>query len=60
MKNISKTIKYTELSELQKETLTEIKKFVRAAHSIDLGVRCDGKNKLFQADFLREILLQII
>lgn len=53
-------IYYTPLNEPQKETLKRIKKLCKSAHMIDLKFRDCGEDKYVEADFLREILVQIV
>ena len=54
------TIEYFPLNEPQQETLRRIKKLAKTSHFIDIRFRDNGEYKIEQADFLREILKQII
>ena len=53
-------IEYPALNEPQKETLERIKKLAKSAHFLDLKFRDNGQDKIEQADFLRQILQQIV
>ena len=55
---MKKEIEYN-LNEPQEATLKEIKKVARSAHFIDIKIRDNGKDKVYEADFLRKIIEQL-
>ena len=52
-------IKYIGLNELQKESLEKMKKLAKSAHFINICFRDNGQEKTLEADFLRDIILQL-
>lgn len=48
-----------DLNEPQRETLNRIKGMIPGSHWLNLIVRYEGENYLFEADFLKNLILKI-
>ena len=60
MKKEKITIEYYELNEPQKETLAKLKKILPGSHFVDLKIRYNGETIYFEADFLKDIIKQLV
>ena len=47
------------MNELEFQSLCEMKRLVKECHHIDLLIRVGGENKLIEADFIKDLLLEL-